>query len=153
MAEEDPQYLNQDSSQTFREALTEYYACNPNLIDPKGLEDEVAELFRQHDAGHVIFGCDTSLRGETLIDTWTIFGSTIGLRGYADYLKQPQVNQLFTEIGILRIIATSLRLIPDVVKTVIRSRSLSSKWPWSRYREFYDEPIQELRQRFNIQVL
>ena len=68
-----PHYVAQYSPQILREAIAEYYECNPGLLDPGNLPNGVAQLFRQHDAGHVIFGCDTSLRGETLIDTWTIF--------------------------------------------------------------------------------
>ena len=72
---------------------------NPALLDPAKLSDELAEMFRQHDAGHVIFGCDTSLRGETLIDTWTIFATRAGIRVYFKYLKYPEVNQIFAQAG------------------------------------------------------
>lgn len=92
-------YASQASSQTLREGLAEYYEHNPALLGPSQMDPQAARLFRQHDAAHVVFGCDTRLRGETLIDTWTIFGSTIGLRGYLAYLKLPQVNQLFAQAG------------------------------------------------------
>jgi hypothetical protein len=147
------QYLIRDSSQTLREALAEYYARNPGLLDPKGMPNNVAELFRQHDAGHVVFGCDTSLRGETLVDTWTVFGSTAGIRGYVEYFKYPQVNQVFAQVGYFRIALEFLRCLPDVCRVIARCLRLSSKWPWHDYRRYLDDPVRELRHQFNIRVV
>ena len=59
----EPRYVIQDSTQSLREAIAEYYQCNPGLLEPDDMPDGAACLFRQHDAGHVVFGCDTSLRG------------------------------------------------------------------------------------------
>ena len=148
-----PRYVTQDSTQNLREAIAEYYQCNPGLLDPDNLPDGVAKLFRQHDAGHVVFGCDTSLRGETLIDTWTIFASTAGLRGYLEYFNYPQVNQIFSEAGYLRIALEFVRCLPDVLRVIRRSRQLISKWPWSTYEDYLDRPLREIRREFNIVVM
>ena len=148
-----PRYVTQDSTQNLRDAIAEYYECNPVLLDPGNLPEGVAQLFRQHDAGHVIFGCDTSLRGETLIDTWTVFASTAGLRGYLEYFKYPQVNQIFSETGYLRIALESMCCLPDVLRVIRRSRQLVSKWPWSTYENYLDRPLCEIRREFNITVM
>ena len=147
-----PRYVSQDSNQNLREAIAEYYRCNPGLLEPDDLPDGVATLFRQHDAGHVVFGCDTSLRGETLIDTWTIFASTAGLRGYAEYFKYPQVNQIFSDTGYLRIVWEFVRCLPDVLRVIRRSRQLARKWPWSTYEGYLDRSLCEIRREFNIVV-
>jgi ubiquinone biosynthesis protein Coq4 len=148
-----PHYVAQDSPQNLREAIAEYYECNPGLLDPGNLPNGVAQLFRQHDAGHVIFGCDTSLRGETLIDTWTIFASTAGLRGYLAYFKHPQVNQIFSDAGYLRITLEFVRCLPDVLCVIRRSRRLVAKWPWSTYENYLERPLREIRREFNIVVM
>lgn len=153
MSVEAPRYVEQDSEQSLREAIAEYYARNPGLLDPAGMEPEVAESFRQHDAGHVVFGCDTSLRGETLIDTWTLLGTTAGLRGYLEYFRHPQVNQIFAEAGYWRIAVESIRCLPDIVRILVRSRRLSERWPWSDYGRYLDRPLGELRRQFDIQVV
>ena len=147
------QYVIQDSSQTLREGIAEYYGRNPGLLDPESMPDGVAALFRQHDAGHVVFGCDTSLRGETLIDTWTVLGSTAGLRGYVEYFKYPQVNQVFARVGYFRIALEFLRCLPDVGRVIMLSRRLSSKWPWQDYERYLDDSLRELRCQFNIRVV
>ena len=97
--------------------------------------------------------CDTSLRGETLIDTWTLFGSSAGLRGYLRYFRYPQVNRIFAQAGYLRITGVFLRCLPEVFRVIIRSRSLSAKWPWQDYRRYLDRPLLEIRREFNIRLV
>ena len=149
----EPRYIHQDSVQNLGEAIAEYYAWNPGLLAPDDLPDEVALLFRQHDAGHVIFGCDTSLRGETLIDTWTVFATSAGLRGYLEYFNYPQVNQIFSDAGYLRIALEFVRCLPDVLRVIQRSRQLVAKWPWPDYENYLDRPLCEIRREFNITVM
>lgn len=148
-----PRYTSQDSEQTLRDGLAEYRACNPGLLDPGSMAPEAAALFEQHDAAHVLFGCDTTLRGETRIDTWTIFGSSIGLRGYLAYLRLPQVNQVFSEAGRLRILIELLRCSPDVVRVIARSRRMARAWPWREWERHLDRPLRELREEFAIRVV
>ena len=148
-----PRYTLQDSAQTLRDGLAEYHAANAGLLDPGNMAPEAAALFRQHDAAHVLFGCDTTLRGETLIDTWTIFGSSIGLRGYLAYLRLPQVNQIFSETGRLRILLELLRCSPDVLRVISRSRRMARAWPWREYPQHLERPLRELREEFAIRVV
>jgi hypothetical protein len=149
----DLRYTSQTSSQTLREGLAEYYERNPALLDPAQMTPEAAELFRQHDAAHVVFGCDTSLRGETLIDTWTIFGTTIGLRGYLEYLRLPQVNQLFAEAGFLGVAGELLRSLGDVLRVAWRGLRLRRKWPWRAYAEQLDRALAEIREHHGIRLV
>jgi hypothetical protein len=148
-----PDYARQDSPQTLREGLAEYRACNPGLLDAGAMGGKAAALFRQHDAAHVLFGCDTSLRGETLVDTWTIFASSIGLRGYLAYLRLPQVNQVFAEAGPARVVLVGARCLPDALRVVWRSRRVARKWPWTEYERYLDRPLHELREEFRIRVV
>jgi len=146
-------YTDQHSTQTLREAIAEYYACNPALLDPEGMPERVRQLFRQHDAGHVVFGCDTSLRGETRIDSWTLLATTAGIRGYIEYFKYPQVNQIFRETGYVRIAVESARCLPDIGRVIWRSRWMRAKWPWAEYERYLDRPLTEIREEFGIAVL
>ena len=148
----DPEYTRQDCPQTLREGLAEYRERNPGLLDPEGLAPEAAALFRQHDAAHVVFGCDTSLRGETLVDTWTIFASSIGLRGYLAYLRLPQVNQIFAETGLAKVAFVGARCLPDAFRVLWRSRRVR-KWPWREYESHLDRPLREIRDEFRIRVV
>lgn len=148
-----PRYVRQDSAQTLGAGLAEYHACNPGLLDPGEMSPEAAALFRQHDAAHVVFGCDTTLRGETLIDTWTIFGSSIGLRGYLAYLRLPQVNQLFAQTGYGRMALELLRCLPDLLRVVWRSRRLARKWPWREYECYLERRLCDIRAELDLWVV
>jgi ubiquinone biosynthesis protein Coq4 len=117
------------------------------------MTQEVQALFRQHDAGHVLFGCDTSLRGETLIDTWTIFGTTAGLGVYLASFQNPQVKRTFREVGYGRIVVALFRCLPDVLRVIARSRRLARKWPWSEWEAHLDRPLAELRREHDIAVV
>jgi hypothetical protein len=146
-------YLEEGSTQHLSEGIAEYYAHNPALLDPSRLPLDAAELFRQHDAGHVVFACDTSPRGETLIDTWTIFATTAGLRGYLQYFKYPQVNQIFAETGYWRLAVEFVRCVPDVFRVLLRSRRMPARWPWQHYGRYLDRTLSDIRREFNIHVL
>jgi hypothetical protein len=153
MTSRSPEYTHQESSQTLREGLAEYCARNPALLEPGEMDAEAAALFRQHDAAHVVFGCDTTVRGETLIDTWTIFASTLGLRGYRAYLELPQVNRIFSDIGYGRIAIALVRCLPDIVRVIWRSRRLSRKWPWREHERYLDHRLRDIREEFHVRVV
>jgi len=148
-----PRYARQESEQTLREGLEEYYSLNPDLLNPENMSEDAAILFRRHDVTHVIFGCDTSLRGETLVDTWTIFGTTAGLSGYLQYFKYPQVNAIFSEVGLLRTGVEFLRTFPDVVRVAFRAIRLRPKWPWAEYDRFVDTTLDQIRRVHKIRLV
>ncbi len=148
-----PAYLDPASRQTLREGLAEYYAINAGLLDPAGLADDAAEMFRRHDAGHVVFGCDTSLRGEIQIDTWTVLATSAGLRGYLEYFRYPQVNQIFAESGMRAILAATLRGVPDVLRILVRAWRMPQRWPWESFEDYLDLPLGEIRACFGIRPL
>lgn len=153
MSECCPEYLEQSSAQTLAQGLSEYYAHNPGLLDPERLPPHAARLFRQHDVAHVVFGCDTSLRGETLVDTWTIFATSAGLRGYLEYLKLPQVNELFSRTGYARIALELLRAIPDVIRVVYRSLRAKRKWQLGDWEQHLERPLRSIREQFGVRVV
>ncbi len=148
-----PAYAQPDSEQTLREALDEYFRQNPKLLDPGEMPDGAAALFRQHDAGHCVFACDNSLRGETLIDTWTIFATTAGVRGYLEYFEHPEVNQVFADVGFVRIVWEFLKALPDVARVLGRSWRQPKRWTWAEWEAWLDTPLHEIREHFGIRVV
>lgn len=44
-------------------------------------------LIRDHDATHVIFGLDTTLEEEAMLDTWVIFGTNFKFKDLFKYNK------------------------------------------------------------------
>lgn len=147
-------YQQQDSAQTLREALDEYYAQSPELLTESNTDSTVVtDLFKPHDIVHVIFGCNISIHDETLADAWTIFGSTVGLRTYLAYLKYPETTDVLQDSGYYRVFREFLQAIPDVVTVFRRTRKMLKKWPWRGYEAYLDQSLKTIRQDFGIQIL
>lgn len=145
-------YLDQDFPGTLRQGLQQFRSENPELIDAD-TSTEVGHLTMAHDCCHVLFGLTTQITDEVLADTWTIAGSTVTIRKYAEYLKHDEFAQLPKTIGYRKILVESIRSLPKVFTVIRRARKMTSKWPMFDYAEHLDTPVAELRRRHNIQIL
>ena len=146
-------YMQPDATMTLREGLQEYYATIDGLVTEENASKEVADLFRFHDTCHVVFGCDTSPRGEALADTWSIFGSTVTLKTYRDYANLQETKNLFSEMtfgDMLTMLASSSTAVPVAFW---RAQHMNKKWPFREHDEYLDMPLNEIRAEFGIQVV
>lgn len=146
-----PHYLEPDCRLTLAEGLAEFAAANPGLIPPT--DPELRELVLAHDSCHVLFGLTTSVEDEALADTWTLVGSTVTLKQYAQYLKRPEFTGIVKQIGLWNIIFGSLRALPRIFRAIRRARRMTARWPFFDYARFLDVPVVELRRRFGVQLV
>lgn len=152
-------YQIQNSPQTLQEALHEYHRANSGLQKPEAMSAESSKLFTNHDLIHVVFGLDTSLHDETLADTWTVFGSSLGFWNYLKYLTNPDAMQILQDIstdgkfGHVKIIREVLHTIPDVIKVWRYSRNMTQKWPWTDHHQYLALPLSQIRAEFGIQLI
>ncbi len=72
--EHDMRFMSQASELTLKEGLDELYTSAPEVA---AVSARKGKAFRDHDLTHVIFGCDTSITGEILLNPWILFGTTI----------------------------------------------------------------------------
>ena len=138
---------------TLREGLNRFRAEN-------GLEEELGAaipsaraLMDHHDILHVLFGLDTSLRQEALVDLWWIFGTTAQLHDVLEYLQLPEEKAILDEIGWWRVTLTALRAVPDVFRVAITSHRLKRKWPCRDYSSWLDRKLREIRDEFGVTLL
>ena len=69
-------FQNQECSLTLREGV-EHYRAYLKKNGKKVLDDQEDSLtILSHDATHVIYGLDTSLEEEQMLNFWTLFGTT-----------------------------------------------------------------------------
>jgi hypothetical protein len=141
-------YLEPDCPLTLAEGLAEFAAANPGLIPSE--DPRLRELVRAHDSCHVLFGLTTSIEDETLADTWTIFGSTVTIKQYSEYLKHEEFANVFRELGTWAMIRGVARSVPRALRAIWRTRRMTAKWPFYEYGQFLDTPIAALRRRFNV---
>ena len=77
---------------TLAEGLDEYTSAYSFLNNNDG-KTEASAWFRKHDLTHVVFGTlPFEIRGETINDLWTIFGSDVTLKGYARFFSVTQIS-------------------------------------------------------------
>ncbi|HET6612490.1 MAG TPA: hypothetical protein VFG83_10885 [Kofleriaceae bacterium] len=147
-------YQDPAARMTLGEGLEEYYASIPGLINERDASSpEAAALFHGHDRCHVVFGCDTSYVGESMVDTWTLFGSDVGTRRYLAYARTPEVKAIFRDIGRARSAWIFIASSPRLLRVIARARAMTQKWPFDRADEHLDRPLDELRAELGIRII
>ena len=149
----------QDSSQdmTLKEGIECYrdYLIQNNrkiLVDEAG-----STLIRDHDATHVIFGLDTTLEEESMLDSWVLWGTQYKFSYLNQYRKLPQLKEfnknLFKELrigGFFKLLNSVLRNKITVFK---RTRKMNKKWPFRVPEEYLEKSILDLRSEYGIDIL
>lgn len=146
-------YMRPDATMTLREGLEEYYTTIEGLITEENAPAEVAELFRFHDTCHVVFGCDTSLHGEALADTWSIFGSTVTLKTYQRYLQLTETQSVFKSMTMADIVSMLGETTTSMPVAFWRAMHMTHKWPFRDHEQYLDRSLKEIRDEFGIQVV
>lgn len=148
-------YQDQDSTLTLREGLAEYYASNPDLIDPSETSTpEMGQYFANHDASHVAFGTSTKLEDEVLNDVWTFFAVDVNYRYYVSELAKTkeEASQVVKGLrfwGTIRGVGLMIWRLPALIR---RSRKMTRKWPWKGWEVYLDRPLDEIRQELQLRV-
>ncbi|RZO97999.1 MAG: hypothetical protein EVA49_02510, partial [Gammaproteobacteria bacterium] len=119
-------YQKQDCDLTLREGIKVY---ENYLIDngktPLTELNERSTLIRDHDASHVIFGLDTSLEEEALLDTWLLCGCSYKFSYLASYTKLPELKELtkklLKEVGVTGFFKLYKSVIPTKLKIAFKN--------------------------------
>ena len=156
-------YQNEYCDITLREGIDEYRDYlkknNRNVLGENCSEDEKLTILG-HDATHVIFGLDTSLEEEAMLDCWVIFGGDVFkiikefYKGSLD-LKETneKVFDLVKEVGYLKYTYLYLKVIfQKWPKIFFRTRRMK-KWSYFFPSDFLEKKISDLRKDFNIKIL
>ena len=150
-------FMSQECELTLQEGLDELYKGAPEVA---AVSARKGKAFRDHDLTHVIFGCDTSLNGEILLNPWVLFGTTITGSELKDYAADPDVKRLNAEgidllggrlRGYALFIVYYLPLYAWIWARHVRCMVL--KWPHSSVtEEMLNTPLSELRRQFGIRL-
>lgn len=141
-----------DPSLTLAEGLARYFRANAGVLTTRDVSEGAAAFFRCHDVAHVVFGCDTSLYGEGTVKLWTIFGTTLGLRGHLRGYAEAGAFALFRQYGWRHVVRNTVRLIPSVPATIRRARAMRAPWPWEGHEDLLDRTLTDLRAEFGIEL-
>src|SRR6056300_165981 len=149
------QYQNCDV--TLADGLEEYRAYlqangKKQLIDARG-----STIIRDHDVTHVIFGLDTSIEQESMLDSWVFLGTKWKLKELLAYNKLPEIKQLYKDFwrdpGYFKLIMTTIKLLPIKLKIRKRAKQMNKKWPFVSPDSLMDQKVCDLREEFGIKIL
>ena len=146
------EFQRAESEQTLGSGLEEYYASRADLVTGRGASSAAREFFRCHDAAHVVFGCNTSLRNEAMVKLWSFFGTTRGLRLLREY-RLPESQEIYATLdwgSIARTVPRALAVAPRVIARCLR---MHKRWPWPDFEKFLEVPLRDLREEYGIRVL
>jgi len=141
--------------------LKEGIECYRNYLiqnNRKILSDETGStLIRDHDATHVIFGLDTTLEEESMLDTWVLWGTQYKFSYLNQYRKLPQLQDfsknLFKELGINGFFKLFSSVLGNKITVFKRTRKMHKKWPFRFPEEYLEKSILDLRSEFGIDIL
>ena len=150
-------FQSQNCDITLAEGLEEYRAYlqangKKQLVDAPG-----STVIRDHDATHVMFGLDTSIEQESMLDSWVFLGTKWKLKELLAYNKLPEIKQLYKDFwhdpGYFKLFLTTIRLLPIKLKIRKRAKQMNKKWPFKSPDAFLTQRVCDLREEFGIRIL
>ena len=150
-------FQSQNCNITLAEGLEEYRAYlrtngKKQLIDKPG-----STIIRDHDATHVMFGLDTSIEQESMLDSWVFLGTKWKLKELLAYNKLPELKQLYKDFwhdpGYFKLIMTAIKLLPIKLKIRKRAKQMNKKWPFVSPDSLMNQRVCDLREEFGIKIL
>ena len=150
-------FQSQNCNITLAEGLEEYRAYlqangKKQLVDAPG-----STVIRDHDATHVMFGLDTSIEQESMLDSWVFLGTKWKLKELLAYNKLPELKQLYKDFwhdpGYFKLFLTTIRLLPIKLKIRKRAKQMNKKWPFVSPDALMDQKVCDLREEFGIKIL
>jgi len=150
-------YQEQNCSLTLSQGIEEYRNYLVTIGRKVMEDDEDSSLIEDHDATHVIFGLDTSLEQESLLDTWVLNGCSWKFSYILEYGKLPEIKNLYRalykELGLLGFFRLYWHLLPRKWKVFRRARRMQKKWSFNFPKSLLQSKISDLRAEYGIQIL
>ena len=151
------EYQKQDYDLTLQEGLDCYYKASPETTEIFEDNTDSGTLLRDHDCTHVIFGLNTSIEQESILDTWVVWGSKWKFKYIWGYQSLPQIKQLYKdlykEFGVLGFLKIFWKLGGIKRKTMFRAFKMKKKWPFKMPEEYLSLKISDLREEHGIKIL
>jgi len=150
-------FQNQECSLTLREGI-EHYREYLKKNGKKVLDDqEGSSTILGHDATHVMFGLDTSLEEEQILNFWTLFGTSFTWKEIMAYNGVEEVQEfnkdLFKELGIMNFLGLGIRSVVSFFQVLRNLRLKKKKWPFIFPNELMDRSVTSLREEYGIKIL
>lgn len=151
------EFQKQDCDLTLQEGLGCYYLSFSDSAEIIEDGEESGNLLRNHDCTHVIFGLDTSIEQESILDSWVLWGSSYEWSYLMKYRKIPEIKELtqklIKEFGITGFLKLYWRVASAKRKVIFRTFKMNEKWPFKVPEEYLTMKIYDLREKHGIKIL
>lgn len=153
-----PDYTDKNSTQTLQEGLEEYYKINSDLTNPNTQPDDFGKILLAHDAGHVIYGCDTDMYDELKLLPLFWWTSECTFTEYLKMRKNPAVDVMYNDLikrhGAVwlyfSILSVLPRLLPELLLIWFKTRSRKNKVPFLEFELLLNRSLLDVRQQFEL---
>tara|TARA_B100001115_G_scaffold30025_1_gene22072 strand:- start:1177 stop:1722 length:546 start_codon:yes stop_codon:yes gene_type:complete len=157
-------FQNQDCNLSLQEGIDEYRSYlrkNNRYVLGEQASDSEKWGILCHDATHVIFGLDSTLEEEAMLDCWVFFGGNY-FQILKDYLSgkitfketTEKVEILLKDVGYSKYIYLYLKVMVKKWPVILfRCFKMKKRWNYYFSKELLDKSIKELRNEFRIMIL
>ena len=150
-------FQNQSCDLTLEEGLEEYRAYLQANGKKQLIDKPNSTIIRDHDATHVIFGLDTSIEQESLLDSWVLRGCDWKFKELFAYAQLPELKELNKylqkEVGYLKLVLVLFKLISIKRKIWRRTKAMNKKWPFKSPDSLMTQRVCDLRKEYGIKIL
>ena len=152
-------FQQQNSEQTLQEGLEEFYSINTQFRDLAEKNNPNANIFKEHDYTHVLFGLGTSIEEESVLDTYVIWGMKFNWGKIINFYKDPEYKEVIGNIvlkhgGYWGIFKIYMSLIPVKFRVFLRCLNMKKKWNYHDIsEEMLNTKLRNLRQEYNIELI
>lgn len=155
------EYQKQNCDLTMRQGLDCYYASFPESKEIFKDSPQSGTLLRDHDCTHVIFGLGLSLKEESILDTFTIYGCKnsfkIIFRATGQLFKSKELLNLYKKLisengfmGLFKLVYLS-RKSKKIAK--MKTKLMKKKWSYFVPKSYLSLKISDLRDEYGISIL
>ena len=147
-------YLKQECELTLKEGLEFHYSMNPTFRE----NTRKAPVFYNHDLAHVLFGLNTTIEHEAIVDFRCMFSTNWGIKKYTvDYFRDPEsiniIKSIIKEAGYIKSIFGGFKSFPKMIKVIFDSKKMFKKWAINPDEKLLNTKLSDLRKEYNITVI
>ena len=158
-------FQHQDCDLTLAEGLEVYWNHLQDVGKKQLVDNENSTVVMDHDCTHVIFGVDSSVEQEMILDGWTKRGTSGYLKYVLEfvrlYLKNPEIREairenrknLIKELGVSNLLRLAITTWPKSRVVHKRAKKMKKKWGLRCPQELLNKKIYDLRNEYGIVIL
>ena len=141
---------------TLQDGLRKHYLLNPRFTpwdDYKG--ENAKKLVKAHDISHLVFGCDTSLLGEMLVQLWAKFAvQKFSFKESLTYARDKEAKVLLKNpVGYLAMFVFFVKHFSEIARVRRQAKLMPAKWIYFNEDAYLMMSVGDIRKRFGIIVI